>query len=80
MSKVNWKVRFGVNVRRCRMAVGLSQEQLAARIEPNVRGEPTHHNYIGEIERGKGNPSLAKIINLARALGVPVRELLDGIQ
>ncbi len=35
-----------------------------------------HRNHIGGIERGEFNVTLKNVRRLARALGVPVHELL----
>ena len=53
--------RFGSNLRRLRIRQGLSQEELAER-------SASHTNYIGGIERGERNPSVMKIVAIAKAL------------
>ena len=63
---------FGQNVRRLRKAHGFSQEELAERAG-------LHRTYIGSVERGERNISLDNIVAIARALGVAVAELMDGI-
>ena len=60
---------LGGNVRRLRKSVGLSQEQLAEQVGVDMR-------YLGGIERGQENPSLAVIGRIAEALGVPAPILL----
>ena len=55
---------FGRVVRGIRVAIGLSQEDLADRAR-------IHRTYIGGIERGERNPTLVMIHRLAEALGVP---------
>jgi len=64
---------FGKQVRKFRKARGLSQEELAELAE-------LHRNYIGGIERGERNVALLNIVRLAKALGVPLSELLEGIE
>lgn len=61
---------FGNKVRSVRGASGLSQEQLA-----DLAG--LHRTYIGGVERGERNISLANIYALADALGVGPRDLLS---
>jgi len=56
-----------------RKARGLSQEELAELAE-------LHRNYIGGIERGERNVALLNIVRLAKALGVSLSELLEGIE
>jgi len=61
--------RFGLEVRRRRLALGWSQERLAGAADLN-------RSYMGEIERGSVTPSLETAAKLARALGVPLWELI----
>ena len=64
--------RFGLAVRMRRNALGISQEELAARSE-------LHRTYIGDIERGARDPSLRTIEKIARGLGCSVSDLLAGV-
>lgn len=66
-------VEFGREVRRRREANNLTLEQLAERsgLTPN---------YIGGVETAKRNPSLSTVIALAKGLGVPAGELLNGVK
>jgi transcriptional regulator with XRE-family HTH domain len=61
---------FGSAVRRCREDLGLSQEKLAE--EAGV-----HRTYVGGVERGERNVSLANILNLADALELNASELME---
>jgi len=61
---------FGRNVRKRRVALGLSQEELAERAE-------LHRTYIGDIERGLRNVSLINIWKIATALELSAHELLQ---
>ena len=57
-------------IKALRQAKGLSQRALAARVGVTAA-------YITMLERGKKtNPSLPTLRKLAKALGVPVTELL----
>jgi transcriptional regulator with XRE-family HTH domain len=60
---------LAANVYHLRTSLGLTQEQLAAAIGVS---QPR----IAEIERGDANPRLGTLAKLARALGVPVADLL----
>jgi len=61
--------RLASNLRRLRMAKGLSQEAYA-----DVAG--IHRTYVSDIERGARNPTITVVEKLARGLGVDVIELL----
>ncbi len=60
---------IGANVRRLRKAKGLSQEALAAECDIDMR-------YLGGIERGQENPTVAVLARIAKALGVQVAALI----
>jgi transcriptional regulator with XRE-family HTH domain len=59
----------GSNIRRLRKAAGLSQETLAADAGIDMR-------YLGGIERGQENPTVAVVASIAKELGVPANVLL----
>ena len=64
---------FALNLRRLRIAAGLSQEGLADRAG-------LHRTYISSIERGQRNVSLENIFILAKALGAQPEALLKSIE
>ncbi len=60
---------FAANLRKTRLAKGLSQERLA-----EIAG--LHRTYIGSVERAERNISIDNMERLANALGVTVNFLL----
>lgn len=60
---------FGENVRKERLARGLTQQELAGRLE-------MERSYLSELERGRRNPTVRVLGALAQALGVELWELL----
>ena len=60
---------FGRHLRAMRMREGLSQEEVAHRAG-------IHVTYLSGVERGRRNPSLKTLYQIALALGVHVRDLL----
>lgn len=67
---MDWKRIVGANVRRLRLAKGLTQEQLAFEAKIDL-------TYQGGIERGVRNPSLLVLTRIAAALGVEPAVLLE---
>jgi transcriptional regulator with XRE-family HTH domain len=66
---MDWRRVLGGNVKRLRLAKGLTQEELALEAEIDL-------TYAGGIERGKRNPSLEVMVRIARVLGVGPADLL----
>lgn len=66
-------LQFGERVKKVRLELGLSQEDLAEQAD-------LHRNYISQIECGRRNLSLLNIIKLARALKVPASKLIENIR
>jgi transcriptional regulator with XRE-family HTH domain len=63
--------RLGVQLKRLRIAKGLTQVDLAKRAKVT-------QGYIAQLERGlQKDPSLAVVRRLAKALKVTVGELVD---
>ncbi|WP_407177971.1 helix-turn-helix domain-containing protein [Bradyrhizobium sp. STM 3562] len=69
MPSVSPRALFALNLRRLRLATGLSQEALAERAG-------LHRTYVSSIERGERNVSLDNIFRLAEALAADPRDLL----
>ncbi|MBI2422359.1 MAG: helix-turn-helix transcriptional regulator [Candidatus Hydrogenedentes bacterium] len=62
---------FARNLKKLRMARGLSQEALAE--EAGL-----HRTYVGSIERGERNISIDNIERLANAFGLAPSKLLEN--
>jgi transcriptional regulator with XRE-family HTH domain len=58
----------GLNVRRIRVAKGVSQERLAY-------DSGVDRSYLGGMERGEKNPTVDILDRLADTLGIPISEL-----
>ena len=59
----------GENVKRLRLARGLTQEQFAER-------SGFSQQYISDLERGRRNPTVVSLFELAQALGAEPRDLI----
>ncbi len=59
----------GRNVRRLRLAAGITQEQYAER-------SGFSQQYISDLERGRRNPTIVSLFELSQALGASPRDLI----
>lgn len=62
------KKKFGKNLKRLRLAKGISQESLALSADLD-------RTYIPSIEKGERNVSITVVEKLANALNVKISEL-----
>ena len=69
MDKKTLLKQFGKNVKIERIKKDLTQEQLS-----EIMG--VSQNYVANIECGKANMSLGKILELANYIGVDINQLL----
>ena len=67
---MRWEQVVGINIRRIRTERELSQEEVAYRVGIDV-------SYLGQIERGRRNPTIGVLGRIADALGVPLAGLLE---
>lgn len=70
---MRWEEIVGRNVRRLRQAKGLTQEALAHASDIDTR-------YIGGIERGQENPTVAVVGRIAAVLGAHPADLLREVE
>jgi transcriptional regulator with XRE-family HTH domain len=63
---------LGKAIKKYRLAVGLTQEQLAEKAD-------LHWTYISGIERGVRNVSIVKLAKIAVGLRVRIRDLVDEL-
>ena len=67
-STLDIKKQFGLAIKRRRLELNISQEELADRAQ-------LHRTYIGDVERGSRNLSLENIQKVASGLGLKVSSL-----
>lgn len=65
------KKRVASGVIRCRLAAGITQAELSARLGID-------RAYVSGLEGGRRNPTIQRLDEIAQALGVDVAELLSG--
>jgi transcriptional regulator with XRE-family HTH domain len=64
--------RYGVILQKQRTKAGLSQEELAFKAG-------VHRTYISQLERGLKCPSLATLLQISRALQMPLHQMLKPL-
>ena len=62
---------FGQNVRKARLARGVTLEAFAHDVSLS-------YSYVGELERGRRNPTLRVVERMAAALGADPLKLLGS--
>ena len=65
--------QLGYRIRYLREEKGLSIEALALEADIN-------RNYLGDLERGTRNPTVAVLNKIATALNISLSELFEGIK
>jgi len=70
MSKEKFNIKFGEFVKSKREALGLSQSDIAAKMNIDYQS-------ISRLERGKVAPTLYWCYNLSEALDIPLPKLLE---
>ncbi len=70
MDRNSTQKKFGAKLAYIRKLKNIAQEELAAMVGISFQ-------YISQIECGVANPTLEKIIKLAEALDVEVKDLFD---
>ena len=64
---------LGRAVRARRLAVGISQEELAGRCQLD-------RTFVSEVDRGLRNPSLSSLLRIAVGLGLPLATLIADVE
>ena len=63
---------FGLNVKMARLRKNISQEELAELIN-------TSRTTISMIETARQNPTILKVVDIARVLGIEKNELIKDV-
>lgn len=63
------QIKLGKNLKRIRTEKGISQGDIARVLDVG-------RSFITNIENGKTNPTLATIAKIAKAIDIPVRNLI----
>ncbi len=63
---------FGLNVKMARLRKNISQEELAELIN-------TSRTTISMIETARQNPTILKVVDIARVLGIDINELIKDV-
>lgn len=63
---------LGNNIRNLRQQKGISQEELAFKID-------SARNFIGCIERAEKSPTIVTLFRISKALGVTLENLVQNV-
>lgn len=64
------RTTVGLNIRKYRLSLDISQEELAARMDVD-------QGYVSKLEAGQRNPTITTVYTAAEALGVDVQLLFS---
>ncbi|HEV8080435.1 MAG TPA: helix-turn-helix transcriptional regulator [Chitinophagaceae bacterium] len=70
MTKEVYLKKLGKNITRLRELYGISQTELALRCDKDRQS-------LNRLEKGRINPSIYYLLEIATELKVPVKELID---
>lgn len=70
VSRMDMRKLVGDNCARIRKELGITQEELAVRCGLSQQ-------YLSDLERGKRNPTIVTIYEIAQALGVSHLEMVQ---
>jgi putative transcriptional regulator len=70
VTKADYLIKLGAHIAIKRKAAGLSQSQLALRCDKDQQN-------IQRLEKGRINPTAFYLREIAQALEIPVKDLLD---
>jgi transcriptional regulator with XRE-family HTH domain len=73
---VSAQERFGHRLKMLREQRGMNQDELAKKLKKLIGMSP---KYISQLECGNRRPSWNTLLDLAKALGIGLSELTDGI-
>lgn len=65
-------IKLGKNIRSLRLNQGISQEELAFKID-------SARNFIGCIERAEKSPTIYTLFRIAQALNIKIEEIVKDI-
>lgn len=70
MTREAYLKKLGINIATIRKRKGLSQSQLAVRCGKERQN-------MNRLEKGGQNPTIFLLFEISKALGVPVKDLID---
>ena len=77
MPKLRNKQAFGANIRALRLAAGLTQEQVAAKLQ--VEGLDVSRSIYSQIERGTYNIRVEELVLLRRIFSCSYDDFFRGL-
>ena len=76
--KLKQDISIGANLRKYRQATGMSQEEVASKLQ--VLGLDIHQKIISEMELGKYSIRVSVLLALADVYYTPVEYFFEGLE
>jgi len=76
--KLKQDVSIGTNLKKYRQYTGLSQEEVAAKLQ--LRGLDTHQKIISEMELGRYSVRVSVLLALADLYNTPIQDFFMDLQ
>ena len=77
-NKLKQDIPIGQNLKKYRMATGLSQEAVAAKLQ--VQGLDVHQKILSEIELGKYSIRVSVLLALAELYETPIQNFFADLE
>ena len=76
--KLKQDIPIGSNLRKYRMAVGLSQKAVAAKLQ--TQGLDIHEKIVSQIELGQYSIRISVLLALAELYRTPIQDFFAGLE
>jgi len=76
--KLKQDISIGPNLKKYRQASGMSQEEVAAKLQ--VQGLDTHQKIISEMELGRYSIRVSILLALSELYGTPIQDFFANLQ
>jgi transcriptional regulator with XRE-family HTH domain len=76
--KIKQDICIGTNIRKLRLRAGLTQEQMAAKLQ--LEGIDVSRSFYSHIECGTYSIRISELLAIRRILNATYKELFEGLE